>query len=85
MLATKVFYFFCQSCGGDTAIYDLIGGCPYCHAGRQEFLLVAETTTDSQRLDIQEKLELMRAQWIANHRTASIGEPRRKNRWFRRA
>jgi hypothetical protein len=80
-----VYYFFCHACGGDTASYDLGITCPYCRAGRRDFQLVGEAATPEQRMEVEQKLEQLRAQWIARHRTGILGERPRKRRWFRRA
>jgi hypothetical protein len=80
-MSTKVFYYFCRSCGADTAAYEMYSACPYCHAGRREFQLVGECTSDSERREVQERLKGLRSRWM-EEQGGTPGE--RKRRGLRR-
>lgn len=81
-MKTKVFYFFCESCGGDTAAYELSVRCPYCHADRRHFRLIAEVNSD-QSEQILSTLEEYRSNWAAKHSRpiAVFGGKKRKKFW----
>lgn len=83
-MATKVFYFFCQSCGGDTASYEHTAVCPYCRAGRQDFQLVGTASDAGERAELQSRVAELRAQWINQNRGQPLGEGRPRKRWGRR-
>lgn len=76
---TQIFYYFCESCGGDTASYDKYDICPYCHADRGWFQLLAESSFGQLRGEIRQMLEQHRAEWITNHK-AYLGVPSRRRR-----
>lgn len=63
-MGTRIFYFFCDACGADTASYSAIHECPYCRAGRSQFRLVADTfdPTDS---NARQQIELARRDHVA--------------------
>lgn len=75
-MQTKVFYFFCESCGGDTAAYELYSRCPYCHADRKNFRLIAESNT-GQTQEVLAALEDSKARW-----TKRGGSADRKKKWL---
>jgi hypothetical protein len=78
-VTTKVFYFFCEKCGGDTATYELSMVCPYCHAGREHYRLVGEAVSEETRAELQQKLEAIRSRWkSANDPTLKGRKTKRK-------
>jgi hypothetical protein len=79
LVTTKVFYFFCEKCGCDTASYELSMVCPYCHAGREHYRLVGEAVSEETRVELQQKLEAIRARWKAANDPLFKGrKPKRK-------
>ncbi|MCL6518142.1 hypothetical protein [Alicyclobacillus sp.] len=83
-MATKVFYFFCHSCGGDTATYEHSGVCPYCRAGRRDFTLVGTAVDPAESQELQSKIAELRAQWAGRHGAAPVGAGSRRRRFGRR-
>ncbi|OFW77518.1 MAG: hypothetical protein A2201_03440 [Alicyclobacillus sp. RIFOXYA1_FULL_53_8] len=83
-MKTKTYYFFCEGCGGDTAAYNLLVRCPYCHAVKATFLLLG----DSEGLSDPEAarvVEQHRKKWSSKNGVAFADALPKKNRaWFRR-
>lgn len=80
MSANGVFYYFCESCGADTATYGRSNVCIYCHSHGQ-LVLVTDPAADNQTSEIAAKLEAMREKWAATH-GGLAGESKRKSKWF---
>ncbi|WP_067925652.1 hypothetical protein [Alicyclobacillus shizuokensis] len=82
-MAEKIYYYFCKSCGADTAAYEMYTACPYCHAGRRDLQLVGECTTESERAEMEERVRALRARWLRGNGGTQRGERRRRG-WFGR-
>lgn len=79
-MTTKIYYFFCASCGGDTATYERITSCPYCHTGGDTLQLLDDLPTAEQRQAVvRQQIEVARSKWIANRKTTRL-----RNKWFRK-
>lgn len=66
METKRVYYYFCDECGADTASYERYRSCPYCHGNKRKFRLIgeADSTFDA---EIAVVLEQNRERWDASH------------------
>lgn len=81
----KTFYYFCESCGADTAVYEAARGCPYCHDTSDAFRLVAETSGQDNQPEVLRRIAEFRQRWAKLHAGQAVGHLHRKRRgWARR-
>lgn len=78
-LETKVYYYFCNACGTETAAYDVHGACPYCRSGRQDFHLVAESNDSL----AAQKMELAKARWLSKSTDTQPTKRGGLSRWLK--
>ncbi|WP_026961584.1 hypothetical protein [Alicyclobacillus herbarius] len=83
-MTEKAYYYFCKSCGADTASYEMYAACPYCHATRRELQLVGECTSDEEREEMIRRIQSLRMNWLEEHGGAQPGERRRRGWFFRK-
>ncbi|QQE78729.1 hypothetical protein [Alicyclobacillus sp. SO9] len=77
-MATRTYYYFCDSCGGDTATYELVSACPYCHARKPSFTLVDESAEGWSSKQIEQQVEMLRSRWLSKSGNHTLGVPKRK-------
>lgn len=77
------YYYFCDICGADTAVYESISLCPYCHATAPPFRLIGESTSGQGATAIAEQIKGLQAQWGSNHSGDVVGEVPKRHGWFR--
>ncbi|CAM3783396.1 hypothetical protein ALPO108162_05680 [Alicyclobacillus pomorum] len=66
-MSTVVYYLFCEACGGDTAAYDLVTVCPYCHT-KKRMRVISNSQEETNASSIQAQLEAVRANWMSQKR-----------------
>lgn len=62
-MTTKAFYFFCETCGADTASYEMLHVCPYCHSGKGQLKLIGETIGKSGQEALANQIAQARLRW----------------------
>ncbi|QSO51146.1 hypothetical protein JZ785_20160 [Alicyclobacillus curvatus] len=81
----KTFYYFCDACGADTAVYETARWCPYCHDSSSAFRLVAETTGEDPQQEVLQQIGEFRQRWAKLHTGQAVGQLHHKRRgWMRR-
>lgn len=83
-MTNKIYYFFCQTCGGDTAAYNSLVRCPYCHANQTTFHLLADSEGPGEA-EVSLIIDKHRLEWSAKNGVAFADALPKKNKaWFRR-
>lgn len=81
----KTFYYFCDSCGADTAVYETANRCPYCHDSTTAFRLIAEGGGMGNQQEVLRQIGELRERWANQHGDRTVGQSHHKRHgWARR-
>lgn len=67
----KVFYVFCKSCGGDTAMHSISSRCPFCRADKSSLKILMEMDGSVSQDQLLQALEQARNQWVVKSERSS--------------